>query len=287
MTAVAFVGLGAMGKPMAANLLSAGIDLTVFNRSRAAADELGRLGANVAGSVQAVADGRDVVITMLPDTPDVESVATPLLASLGDGALWIEMSTISPLAARALHARSAERGVQFLDAPVSGGVAAAQSGSLTVLVGGDAAVVERARPLLDILGAQVTHIGGPGAGQVAKAANQILVGGTIALVAEALLVVQSMGVDPEPVREALLGGFAQSRVLDVHGRRMIDRAFEPGFRVDLQRKDLGIALDVAGAGGLDLPATTVAHRLFGGLSEHGGGDLDHSALILELERDDR
>lgn len=281
---VAFVGLGAMGAPMARNLVAAGYEVTVANRSRSAVDELAAAGARAADTPAAAALEADIAITMLPDTPDVELVGPELLGALRPGALWIDMSTVSPLAARSAEAAARAADVAFIDAPVSGGVAAATAGSLTVLVGGEDAAVERARPVLAVLGDRVTHVGPIGAGQIAKAANQILVGGTIALVAEAMLLVQALGVDPAPVREALLGGFAQSKVLEVHGRRQLDRTFDAGFRVDLQHKDLSIALDVGREERLALPLTALTRELFGALRAQGGGDLDHSALLLVLER---
>ncbi len=281
---VAFVGLGAMGRPMAQNLVAAGLHVTVANRSKGAVADLVAGGARGAASPGAAAREAGIAITMLPDTPDVEHVASALLDGLRPGALWIDMSTISPLVARSTATMAHARGVAFIDAPVSGGVRAAVGGTLTVLAGGAALDIDRARPVLSILGSQITHVGPVGAGQIAKAANQILVGGTIALVAEALLMVQALGVDPDRVRDALLGGFAQSKVLDVHGQRMIDRTFEAGFRVDLQHKDLSIALDVGREERLALPMTALVRELFGALRAQGGGDLDHSALTLVLER---
>jgi 2-hydroxy-3-oxopropionate reductase len=281
---VALVGLGAMGRPMSRNLSAEGFDLAVANRHSAPFEDLVRAGATVAGSPGEAARGREIAITVLPDTPDVESVADDVLSNLAEGGLWLDMSTISPLAARRLEAAARAGGRAFLDAPVSGGVAAATEGTLTIMVGGEQGDFERAAPVLECLGARITHVGDAGAGQIAKAANQILVGGTIALVAEALLLVRSLGVDPEPVRDALLHGFAGSRVLDVHGGRMLARTFDAGFRSELQHKDLSIALDVGRQERLPLPMTAAARELFNVLRAQGGGELDHSALLLTLER---
>lgn len=281
---VAFIGLGAMGRPMARSLATAGFRVIVAQRNAAALDDLVEAGARVAASPSEAARECDLVITMLPDTPDVESLADDLLENLASGALWMDMSTISPLAARRLGAAAREQGNAFLDGPVSGGAGAAADGTLTIMVGGSSGDLERARPVLEALGSRITHVGDVGAGQIAKAANQILVGGTIALVAEALLLVRALGVDPEPVRDALLGGFAQSRVLDVHGGRMLARTFDPGFRSELQHKDLSIALEVGREQRLPLPMTATARELFNALRAQGDGDLDHSALLLALER---
>jgi 2-hydroxy-3-oxopropionate reductase len=283
---VGVVGLGVMGLPMTMNLLAAGHAVTVSSRSPGPVERAVAAGATGAGSPRAVAEGADIVITVLPDTPDVELVAHApdgLLAGLHEGSVWIDMSTISPLASRALAEDAQARGAHFLDAPVSGGQPAAEAGTLTIMVGGDAAVLERVRPILASLG-KATHIGGSGAGQIAKAANQMIVAGTIALVAEALAFAGSLGADPEAVREALLGGFAQSRILDLHGRRMLDGAFAPGFRVDLQHKDLSIALDAGRAERIPLPVTAQVRELFNALRAQGGGDLDHSALALVYAR---
>jgi 2-hydroxy-3-oxopropionate reductase len=280
---VAFIGLGVMGLPMAANLVAAGYQVTVASRSPGPVATAAALGASTAATPQEATRTAVVVITMLPDTPDVESVAEGadgMLAVLSPDAIWIDMSTISPIAARRLAAIAAERGASFLDAPVSGGQAAAESGSLAIMVGGEAGTFERARPIFDVLGARVIHVGEVGAGQIAKAANQMLVGGTIALVAEALSFAEALGVDREAVREAVLGGFGQSRVLEVHGRRILDRTFEPGFRADLQHKDLSIALDAGRAARIPLPVTSQTRELFSMLRAQGGGGLDHSALAL-------
>ena len=283
---IGVIGLGVMGLPMTLNLLAAGHGVTVASRSPGPVERATAAGARPAGSARAVAKAADVVITMLPDTPDVELVARGadgLLAGLHEGAVWIDMSTISPLASRALADEAGALGAGFLDAPVSGGQIAAENGTLTIMAGGDAATLDRVRPILAALG-KVTRIGEVGAGQIAKAANQMVVAGTIGLVAEALTFAESLGADPEAVREALLGGFAQSRVLELHGQRMLDGAFTPGFRVDLQHKDLSIALDAGRAERIPLPITAQVRELFNTLRAQAGGDLDHAALALVYER---
>lgn len=287
MERVGFIGLGIMGAPMAANLLEAGFPLVVHNRSRAAVDALVADGAQAADGPAALAADVDIVVTMLPDSPDVEAVV------LGEGgvaegirevALLVDMSTIAPAVSRRIHEALAERGVQAVDAPVSGGEPAARDGQLAIMAGGDEAAVRRAQPLFDVLGKATTHIGPPGAGQVAKAANQVMVALHIQAAAEALLLAERAGVDPARVRDALLGGFAASRVLEVHGQRMLDGSFEPGFRAALHRKDLGIAQQTGREEGAPLPATSLAATLFDALIAQGGGDHDHAALALVYER---
>jgi 2-hydroxy-3-oxopropionate reductase len=283
---VGVIGLGVMGLPMTLNLIAAGHAVTVASRSPAPVERAVAAGAIRAVSARAVSEAADVVITVLPDTPDVELVAggaDGLLGGLREGAVWIDMSTISPIVTRALAQEAHARGARFLDAPVSGGQAAAEAGTLAIMVGGEADTLERVRPVLAVLG-KVTHIGACGAGQIAKAANQMVVAGTIALVAEALTFAESLDVDPGTVREALLGGFAQSRILEVHGQRMLDGAFTPGFRVDLQHKDLSIALDAGSATRTPLPVAAQVRELFNALRAHGGGDLDHAALALLYAR---
>lgn len=283
---IGFVGLGIMGKPMARRLVSAGFPVTVYNRSPAAVDELREHGATAATSLREVAESSDTVITMLPDTPDVEQVVTGdrgLLESLRHGSLLVDMSTIAPAGSRRIASACAERGVAVLDAPVSGGETGAIEGTLSIMVGGSETDVERAAPVFAELG-RVVHIGDTGAGQVAKAANQAVVAISIQATAEALTLARRSGVDPEKVREALLGGLAQSRILDVHGRRMIDRAFQPGFRVRLHRKDLSIALQTAAESATPLPLTAQVAQLMHGVDAMGQGDADHSALVLLEER---
>ncbi len=278
-----FIGLGVMGKPMALNLAAAGFALVVFNRSEEAARELAERGATVADSVRAVVEQADVVITMLPDSPDVEAVMLGedgVLAGAQEGMLVIDMSSIAPASARKVHAAFAERGVEVVDAPVSGGEPAAVDGSLSIMAGGSEEALGRAAPVLDVVGKSTTHIGPAGAGQVAKAANQVVVALTIQAVAEALTLAAQAGVDPARVREALLGGLAQSKILEVHGERMLEGSYDPGFRVELHRKDLAIALQTARESGVALLATAQAAELMNALIAQGSGGLDHSALAL-------
>ncbi|MDQ6605508.1 MAG: NAD(P)-binding domain-containing protein, partial [Actinomycetota bacterium] len=257
MERIGFIGLGIMGKPMAARLARAGFPLVVHNRSPEAADEVAAEGAEVAGSPREVAERSDIVVTMLPDSPDVEAVVhgdEGVLAGGREGMLFVDMSTIAPATTRALHSALAERGVEAVDAPVSGGEPAAVDGQLSIMAGGTEEAVARAQPLFDELGKATIHIGAPGAGQVAKAANQIVVALTIQAVAEALTLARRAGVDPARVREALLGGLAQSKILEVHGERMLEASYDPGFRIELHRKDLAIALQLAREEGVPLLA---------------------------------
>jgi 2-hydroxy-3-oxopropionate reductase len=279
---VGFVGLGIMGKPMARNLLRAGYPLVVHNRSRPAVDQLVAEGAVDGGSARGVAEQSDVVITMLPDTPDVERVTfgpDGLAEGFRPGAVLVDMSTISPVATRAMAARLQERGVRMLDAPVSGGQRGAEEGTLSIMVGGDAETVERVQPLFRVLGKNIVHVGPTGAGQVCKACNQLVVALGILAVSEALVLAQRSGVDPAKVRQALLGGFAASRVLEVHGQRMLEGNHEPGFRARLHHKDLRIALETGRQAGAVLLATALAHELLGALVARGQGERDHSALV--------
>jgi 2-hydroxy-3-oxopropionate reductase len=283
-SAVGFIGLGIMGRPMALNLVRAGHRLVVHSRSRPPVDELVRAGATAAGSPLAVAEGSDVVITMLPDTPTVETVVRELAPGLRRGGLVIDMSTIHPESARALARELAERELGFLDAPVSGGERGAVEASLSIMAGGEDRHLERATPLLRAVGSRIVHVGGPGAGQVTKAVNQLVVMATIEVVAEALVLAAKAGVSPSKVREALLGGFASSRILESHGERMIQRSFRPGARASLHVKDIEVIGALARAGGVLLPAFEACAKQLGALIEHGGADLDHAAMVTELER---
>ena len=278
---IGFIGLGIMGKPMAANLLAAGHALVVHNRSPEAAQALEQDGAETAGSPREVAERSDVVITMLPDSPDVEAVLLSddgVLAGSSEGMLVVDMSSIAPATARTVHAAFAERGVEVVDAPVSGGEPAAVAGELSIMAGGTEEAFGRAQAIFDVVGKAATHVGPPGAGQVAKAANQIVVAVTIQGVAEALTLAAKAGVDPARVREALLGGLAQSKILETHGERMLEGRFDPGFRVELHRKDLRIALQTGHEEGVPLLATAQVAQLFGALIAQGSGALDHSGL---------
>ncbi len=280
-TRLGFVGLGIMGEPMARNLVEAGYTVQVHNRSREAVERLAGQGAVAASSPAEAARGAHAVITVLPDAPDVEEVllsTSGVAEGLDHGGVVIDMSTISPVAARRLAASLDERGLRMLDAPVSGGQQGAIDAVLTIMVGGDAEVIEACRPILERMGTTVTRIGDAGAGQVAKACNQIVVAGTIQAVAEALTLAQRSDVDPAAVRSALLGGAAASKILDVHGQRMLDGNFDPGFKSRLHHKDLGIALEAGQTAGVPLMTTALVDQLLTSLIAQGHGDADHSAL---------
>jgi 2-hydroxy-3-oxopropionate reductase len=282
---VGFVGLGIMGRPMAGHLLAAGLPLTVHSRSPKPVDELVAAGAHRAGSGAEVAAASDVVITMLPDTPDVEEVvlgAGGIAEGAAAGSLVIDMSTIDPSAARRISTELTGRGVAMIDAPVSGGEKGATDAALSIMVGGAAADVERARPLLELLGTTLVHVGPSGAGQVCKACNQLVVASTIEAVAEAIALAERSGVDAARVREALLGGLAGSKILEVHGKRMLDRTFQPGFRVRLHAKDARIIRGAAADVGLELPGFEPVAGQLDELVSGGGGELDHAGLFTLL-----
>jgi 2-hydroxy-3-oxopropionate reductase len=284
-TLVGFIGLGVMGKPMARNLIKGGFSLIVHDRIAEPVAEVVAAGARQADSLAACAEA-DVVVTMLPDTPDVEAVlfgGGRLAEAMRPGTVLVDMSTISPIATRDFAARLAERGVAMLDAPVSGGYQGAEAGTLSIMVGGDERALKRCRPVLSAMGTTISHIGESGAGQVCKACNQVAVAIAIEAVAESLTLAKKSGVDPAKVRQALLGGFAQSRALDLHGQRVLDGNFKAGFRVRLQQKDLKIALETAQASGAPLPTTALIQQLYGMLDATGRGDLDNSSLALLLE----
>ncbi|WP_053958975.1 2-hydroxy-3-oxopropionate reductase [Sulfobacillus thermosulfidooxidans] len=286
-TRIGFIGLGIMGGPMAMNLLRAGFPLTVYNRTRNKETSLVAEGAVAADSPAATADASDVVITMLPDTPDVESVyfgVDGVFNRVRPGHLLIDMSTVSPAIARKIHQAAVERGADSLDAPVSGGDVGAKAGTLSIMVGGSVDAFERARPIFQAMGKNIVHVGDAGAGQVTKACNQIVVALTIEAVGEALVLAKKSGVDPSRVRQALLGGFAQSRVLDVHGQRALEGRFEPGFRIRLHRKDLTIALEAAQQLEVSVPVTAMVHDMMNSVLAQGWGEQDHSILIYELAR---
>jgi 2-hydroxy-3-oxopropionate reductase len=283
METIGFIGLGVMGKPMAKHLLTAGHPLIVHNRSRRAVEELAGAGAIAAASAAEVARQASIVITMLPDTPDVDLVLTGdsgVLSSLQKGAVVIDMSSISPGATKRLAARVAERGGAMLDAPVSGGEIGAINASLSIMVGGERAVFERVRPILARMGTpeRIVYIGESGAGQVCKICNQMAIGGALAGVSEAFALAKKAGVDAASVRQALLGGFAASRVLEVHGERMLNANYTPGFRTRLYQKDLRIANEAAAANGVAIPATALVTQLVNALVAAGGADLDYSAV---------
>jgi 2-hydroxy-3-oxopropionate reductase len=283
---IGFIGLGVMGKPMAHNLRAAGVDLVVHSRSPGPVDELVAEGAERASDPSELAASVDIVVTMLPDTPDVDLVLfgeRGVADGIRPGSLVIDMSTIRPTEASRFAERLADIDVAMLDAPVSGGERGAIDGTLSIMVGGKDATFRRALPILEILGGNVTHVGGSGAGQVAKACNQLIVGATIQAVAEALVLAAKAGVDPATVREALLGGFAGSKILEVHGQRMLRGDFAPGFRSALHLKDAGIVTETAEELGSPTPSFAVAAAALGTLVATGRGDLDHAALVTLLE----
>jgi len=286
-TTIAFIGLGIMGGPMAGHLIDAGHDVVGYNRSRTAVDRLVERGGRAADSVADAVRDAEVVITMVPDSPDVEAVALGddgIYAAAKPGTLHIDCSTIRPDVARAVAAAGDERGVRVVDAPVSGGEAGAKEGTLSIMVGGSAEDVEAARPYLDVVGGTVVHVGPSGAGQTVKAANQLIVAGNIELLAEALVFLEAHGVDTEAATEVLGGGLAGSTVLQRKAAGMRAREFAPGFRIDLHHKDLGIVTAAAREAGVTIPLGAHVAQLVGALRAMGHGDLDHSALLLLVER---
>ena len=280
---IGFIGLGVMGKPMARNLMKKGHRLVVHNRSRASVDELAAEGATAAASPAEVARQSAVVITMVPDSPDVELVLTGrdgVLPALQQGTVVIDHSSISPIVTKRLAALVEERGGRMLDAPVSGGEIGAINASLSIMVGGDRATFDRMKPILDCMGnpERVVYIGESGAGQVCKICNQVAIGGALAGVSEAFALAKKAKVDPSRVREALLGGFAASRVLEVHGERMLKENYKPGFRTSLYQKDLRLANEAAQANGVAMPGTMLVQQWVNALVAAGGGDLDYAAI---------
>jgi 2-hydroxy-3-oxopropionate reductase len=283
---VGFIGLGIMGKPMAKNLIEAGHELVVYNRTQAKAEELAGDGATVAGSPREVAEQSDVIITMLPDSPQVEEVLVGedgVLEGIKEGALVVDTSTISPVVTEELAAKVAEKGASMLDAPVSGGDVGAIEGTLSIMVGGSEEDFERARPLFDAMGKTVTHVGETGAGQVVKAANQIVVALTIEAVSEALVLGSKGGVAPEKILDVLGGGLAGNKVMEVKREKMLTHSFDPGFRIELHHKDLGIALAAGREYGVTLPVTAVVDQMLQELKMRGRGARDHSALLTLIE----
>jgi 2-hydroxy-3-oxopropionate reductase len=284
--AVGFVGLGIMGAFMAGNLLEAGHELVVHNRTRSKAEGLAQRGARVADSPREVAEGSNVIITMLPGPPQVEEVVAGqggLLEGAREGSLIIDMSTSSPILARELARTARDKAVGMLDAPVSGGDVGARDGALSIMVGGEEDDFERARPLFGVMGETVVHVGGTGAGQVVKACNQIVVALVIEAVAEALILGAKAGVAPGRVLEVLSGGLASSKVLEVKGEKFLSHDFAPGGKVEYHRKDLGIALEAGREYGVTLPVAALVDQMFGVLEAKGRGGWDHSALLTLLE----
>jgi 2-hydroxy-3-oxopropionate reductase len=282
---IGFIGLGLMGRPMAHNLIKAGHSL-FLNRVKPVSQFLVEAGGRAMESGRAVAEAADIVILMVPDTPDVEAVLfgeNGVASGLSAGKLVIDMSSISPVATKDFARRIAEKGADYVDAPVSGGEVGAKAASLTIMVGGSEAAFARAKPLFEVMGKTITLVGGVGDGQTAKVANQIIVGLTIEAVSEALAFAERAGADPGKVRAALMGGFAGSRILELHGERMIKQTFEPGFRLRLHRKDLTLAVDAAKALDLALPNTAATQQLMNAAVGRGDGDLDHSGLIRTIK----
>jgi 2-hydroxy-3-oxopropionate reductase len=282
---IGFIGLGIMGRPMALNLKTAGHDLILPERKSLTAEA--RAAAEVVADGKAVASKAEVLILMVPDTPDVEAVLfgpNGAAEGLKRGTLVIDMSSISPLATKEFARKINALGCDYLDAPVSGGEVGAKQATLTIMVGGPEAAFARAKPLFETMGKNITHVGNePGAGQICKVANQIIVALNIQAVSEALVFAAKAGADPAKVRAALMGGFAASRILEVHAERMLNGTFDPGFRIRLHQKDLNLALTAAKDLGLSLPNTAIAQQMFSSCAAHGGADLDHSALVLAIE----
>jgi 2-hydroxy-3-oxopropionate reductase len=283
MERVGFIGLGLMGRPMATNLVRAGFQVAVHNRSRPAVDELVALGARGAGSAAEAADGAEIVITMLPDGPDVRGVFDQLLDAAAPGTLLVDMSTIAPATARELAHAASERGLSMLDAPVSGGDVGAREATLSIMVGGRAEDLERARPVFETLGTTITHVGGHGAGQVVKACNQIVVALIFQALSEALVLGSKAGVEPARILDVLGGGMAANRVMEIRRRNFLEHDFTPGFKARLHAKDIAIVLDTARELDVALPATALMAQAFAALQSHGRGDEDDSALLTLVE----
>ncbi|MCU7890168.1 MAG: 2-hydroxy-3-oxopropionate reductase [Candidatus Thiodiazotropha sp. (ex Ustalcina ferruginea)] len=287
MSKIGFIGAGVMGNPMAGHLQAGGHQLYLVKHRSPLPQELLDGGAVSCATAKAVAQQADIIITMLPDTPDVSHVlfaGEGISEGLTSGKMVIDMSSISPIETKVFAEKINQLGCDYLDAPVSGGEVGAKAASLTIMVGGPEAAFEKAKSLFQVMGTNITLVGENGAGQTCKVANQIIVALTIEAVSEALLFASKAGVDPARVREALMGGFANSRILDVHGERMIKRSFDPGFRIELHQKDLNLALSGARALGLSLPNTATAQELFNACAGQGWSELDHSAMARALER---
>jgi len=283
---IGFIGLGIMGKPMARNLMKAGYDLVVYNRSREKADELAGEGAVAAESPKEVAAACETVITMLPDSPEVREVVAGengVFEGIREGSLLIDMSTISPVVTEELAATAGKKGVGMLDAPVSGGEPGAEEGTLSIMVGGSEEDFERAKPIFDVLGKTVVRVGEAGAGQVVKACNQIVVALTIEAVSEALVLGSKAGVDPAKIIEVLSGGLAGNKIMEAKRTSFLEHDFDPGFRTELHHKDLGIALAASREYGVPLPVTAIVSQMLEALVAKGSGDRDHSAILTLIE----
>jgi len=286
MAKIGFIGLGIMGKPMAQHLIKAGHEVQLYSRG-SVPDELVAAGGKACASGQQVAQRSDVIFIMVPDTPHVQSAlfdAEGIAAGLSKGKTVVDMSSISPIETKAFARRINELGCDYLDAPVSGGEVGAKAASLSIMVGGEPTVFERIKPMFELMGKNITLVGGNGDGQTAKVANQIIVALNIAAVGEALVFASKAGADPAKVRQALMGGFASSKILEVHGERMVKRTFDPGFRIELHQKDLNLALSSARALGVSLPNTATAQELFNACAARGGKAWDHSAMVRALEQ---
>ena len=287
MAKLGFIGLGIMGKPMAGHLVKAGHEVSVYDLNPAAIQELTSKGASACKSNKEVGQKSDIIFIIVQDTPDVEAVLfgkEGLTEGLKPGSIVVDMSSISPIATKEFAKKLAGMKVKMLDAPVSGGQVGAENATLSIMVGGEADVFEKIKPFFQLMGKNIVHVGGNGDGQTCKVANQIIVALNIEAVAEALLFASKAGADPVKVRAALLGGFAHSRILELHGERILNRAFNPGFRIRLHQKDLNLALQSARSMGLSLPNTATAQELFNAVAAQGGIDLDHSAMVLALEK---
>jgi 2-hydroxy-3-oxopropionate reductase len=282
---VGFIGLGIMGRPMSANLVKAGHSLQAFD-PKPIPESLVGIGVRGCASSREVAERSDVIIIMVPDTPNVEAALfgkSGVAEGLARGKTVVDMSSISPLATKGFAKRINQLGCDYLDAPVSGGEVGAKNATLSIMVGGPEAAFDRVKPLFEAMGKNITLVGGNGDGQTTKVANQIIVALNIEAVAEALLFAAKAGADPGRVRQALMGGFAASRILEVHGERMVKRTFDPGFRIELHQKDLNLALASARQMGVSLPNTATAQELFNACAAHGGAAWDHSAMVRALE----
>src|ERR1700749_1953834 len=278
---IGFVGLGVMGHPMALNLITGGHQLFVYGKRRLPPD-VREAGATVCDTLKAIAENSEIVILMVPDTPDVKSVLFDpggIAEGLSSGKIVVDMSSISPIETKLFAAEINKKGCDYLDAPVSGGEVGAKAASLTIMVGGPERAFAKVKPLFELMGKNITLVGGNGDGQTTKVANQIIVALNIAAVGEALLFASKAGADPAKVRQALMGGFAASRILEVHGERMIKRTFAPGFRIKLHQKDLNLALQGARELGLGLPNTATAQQMFSACVAWGGADDDHSGMV--------
>ncbi|MDQ3922171.1 MAG: 2-hydroxy-3-oxopropionate reductase [Actinomycetota bacterium] len=283
---VGFIGLGIMGKPMARNLMEAGYGLVVYNRSWGAVEELTGNGAETAGSPKEVAEVCNTVITMLPDSPQVEEVVTGengVLEGVTEGTLLVDMSTISPVATEKVAQKARETGASMLDAPVSGGETGAEAGTLSIMVGGSQEDFERAKPLFDVMGKTIVHVGESGTGQVVKACNQIVVALTIEAVSEALVLGSKAGASPAKVIQVLSGGLAGNKVMEAKSENFLKHEFNPGFRLELHRKDLGIALAAGREYGVPLPVTAIVDQVLEALVAKGSGGEDHSAMLVFIE----